>query len=229
MHTTFENKLRTWDSCAQDTLIEAMLKWYLAVDEYDARRQIAAEPGIDLAGIKNSVVAGLTMAANLLNVEPVQLISEEKLGVLKRLTASQIVEVLDAIHLQWIEDNFNAKRWAEKYFNGQLFQYRKTTRIPWAEVEKDLLFVQKYLIAGGTEVSVEEIKAAFDERVAADTAEDDLPVIKARAMTLADEIIPQLKAFQQLKAKPEVAPKVAAFLEEHHDPIEIMEIMVSSI
>jgi len=146
----------------------------------------------------------------------------------KNLTAAEIVEVLDAIHLQWIEDNFTAKRWAEKYFKGQLPQYRKTSRIDWTEVVKDLLFMQKYLIAGGSEVSVEEIEAAFGEYVADDTAEDDIPAIKARAMTLAEEIIPQMEAFK-LKAKPEIAAKVKAFLEEHQNPDEIMRIMVSSI
>ena len=225
---TFEIVLVNGGSCAQDTLIAAMCEWWMAEDENDAKRQIAAAPGSDLAGIKNSVVAGLTKAANLLKVDPAQLISEENLAVLKNLTAAEIVEVLDAIHLQWIEDNFTAKRWAEKYFKGQLPQYRKTSRIVWTEVVKDLQFVQKYLIAGGSEVSVEEIEAAFGEYVAADTAEDDIPAIKARAMTLAEEIIPQMEAFK-LEAKPEIAAKVKAFLDKHTDPVEIMNILLSSI
>jgi len=225
---TFENVLVNGGSCAQDTLIAAMCEWWMAKDEADAKHQIAQAPGADLAGIKNSVVAGLTKAAEMLDVDPEQLIAEENLAVLKNLTAAEIVEVLDAIHLQWIEDNFTAKRWAEKYFKGQLPQYRKTSRIDWTEVVKDLLFMQKYLIAGGSEVSVEEIEAAFGEYVADDTAEDDIPAIKARAMTLAEEIIPQMEAFK-LKAKPEIAAKVKAFLEEHQNPDEIMRIMVSSI
>jgi len=205
-----------------------MCEWWMAKDENDAKQQIAAAPGSDLAGIKNSVVAGLTKAANLLKVDPAQYISEENLTSLKNLTAAEIVDVLDAIHLQWIEDNFTAKRLAEKYFKGQLPQYRKTSRNVWTEVLKDLLFVYQYLIAGGSKVSVEEIESAFGEYVAADTAEDDIPAIKARAMTLANEIIPQMKAFK-LKAKPDLAAEVEKFLDEHTDPVEIMDILVSSI
>ena len=227
MRNTFRELLKTNGSCAQETLAAAMIEWWMAADKYDAMKKISNAPGCDLAGIANSVLAGLTQAATLLECDPEQLISESDIAVLQNLTAMQIVEVLNAIHLQWIEDNFTAKRWAEKYFKGQLGQYRKTSRIPFEELVKDLLFVQQYLTAAGCEVSVEEIHAAFDTYVTADTNDDDVFSLVSRAKKLAPEIISQMEALIG-RAKPEIANQVEDFLAEHNDPEEIMDILVVS-
>lgn len=72
----FETMLAIDGSAAQETLANAMVVWWMARDKEDALKQIEAAPGEDLAGIKNSVIAGLSSLANSLGVGIEQLIEE---------------------------------------------------------------------------------------------------------------------------------------------------------
>lgn len=226
----FVDALARPGSAAQETLVKAMVEWWMATDRNEALAQINAHPGSDLAGIENSVVSGLTEAANILVCSLEDLISERDLTPLAKLTPFEILSILDSIHTQWIEDNFSARRWAEKYFKGQLFQYRATSNLPWKEVAKDLLFIQEYLTAAGCTVTEEDLKEAFALEVAALKGDQDLHETALRAVALADDIIPAIIAFREKSAKkPELVAKIDAFLALHPDPVEIMGIMVKSI
>lgn len=232
MCKNFETMLETMNSCAQETLIDAMCEQWMASDRADALKQIQANPGIDLAGIEGSVVSGLKKAAGLLKVDADELISEKCLEALANLSAPEIVLVLNAIHVQWIEDNFSAKRWAQKYFKHQLFQYRKTSRISFEEVEKDLLFVQRYLEAGKCSVNKAEIEEAFEVYVDTDKSESDLDVIAKRARTFAPEIIHFIQVYRDSLNPEKKAAEIAEineFLAAHTNPEEIMEIMISAV
>lgn len=232
MRKHFEKQLATVGTCAQVTLIDAMCEWWMAADRDDAFNQIKANSGVDLAGISNSVISGLEKAAQLLDIDSFELVSENSLEMLVKLTAEQIVLMLDEIHIQWIEDNFNAKRWAQKYFKGQLFQYRKTSRIPFGELEKDLLFVDRYLSAGYNRVTRREIQQVFQQYATADQGEEDLIAIAEKARTFAPEIIHWIEVYRD-SLNPEKKAKeievINQFLAVHSDPEEIMEIMISAV
>lgn len=217
MMTMIKEMLTRNDSCAVRTLAKAMVEWYMASDEEDAINQIIANPGEDLAGISNSVIAGLTCCADQLGIPAEMLIEERDLSPLGTLTADQVVLALDAIHLQWISDNLTARRWAEKFFKGQLDQYRKTSKISFSEVSKDLLFIQQYLTAGGSELCLRDIEQAFTSYSLADEGDEDLDRIVRSANSFKDEIISAMEAFEK-KAKPEMAKEVRLFLEEYTDP-----------
>lgn len=228
----FENMLATTNSCAQETLATAMVEWWMANDYADAIQQITAAPGSDLADIKNSVVSGISVLAKALDVEPNELISEEKLMVLVEATPAQIVMALNAIHIQWISDNFTARRWGEKFFKGQLPQYRKTAKIAWSEAVKDLLFIAEYLRKGGNTCSNEEIQGAFEAYAGANSADDDLEAIATKARTFAVDIIEAIKAYRaelDPKKKAEQIAEIDNFLAEHSDGAEIMEIMIAAV
>ncbi len=221
MTTTLKEQLTKKESCASQTLAKAMVEWWMAKDEEDAYMQILANPGEDLAGISNSVIAGLTCCAEQLGIPAETLIEERDLSPLGTLTADQVVRVLDAIHLQWIADNFTARRWAEKYFKGQLGQYRKTSRLPFTEVVKDLLFIQQYLTAGGSALCVSDIESAF-KAYSCEEGDEDLETIKEIVNSFKSEIIPAMEAFEK-KAKPEMAEKVRRFLDEYTEPEAIIK------
>jgi len=227
---TLINMLATTNSSAQNTLANAMIEWWMASDKDDALKQINANPGSDLAGITNSVVSGLTALAELLGVDSNLLISEENLTVLSVATPEQIVIALDAIHKQWIIDNFTARRWGEKFFNGQLQQYRKTAKIVWSEVVKDLLFIAEYLIKGNNICSNEDIQIAFEAFALANSEDDDLEGIADKARTFAPDIVDAIKAYRA-KLDPEKKAKQIAeidnFLAEHPNGTEIIEIMLT--
>lgn len=230
---TFENMLATANSAAQNTLINAMVEWWMAKDHEDAKEKINAAPGSDLAGITNSVVSGLTALAEQLGIDSNELISEEKLHALEAATPEQIVIALDAIHRQWVSDNFTARRWAEKFFKGQLPQYRKTAKLAWDEVVKDLLFIADYLIKGGNFIcSNEEIQSAFVVYAEENSDDSDLTFIEKQARTFAPEIIEWIVAFRD-KLDPEKKAsqieEINKFLDEHTDGAEIMEIMIKSV
>lgn len=226
-----ENMIATENSAAQNTLIDAMIEWWMASDKEDALKQINAAPGSDLAGIENSVVAGLTALAEQLGIDSNDLISEEKLAALAAATPKQIVIALDAIHRQWIRDNFTARRWAEKYFKGQLPQYRKTAKIAWDEVAKDLLFIAEYLKKAGNACSNEAIQSAFAVYAEENSDNGDLPEIAEKARTFAPEIIDWIVAYRgkldPVKKASHMA-EINKFLDEHTDGAEIMEIMIAA-
>ena len=230
--TIFENMLATSGSAAQETLIDALTNWWMAADREDAIRQIEAAPGEDLAGIENSVYAGLSVLAELPGIEMDDLINEKNLSGLADASPIDIVFALDAIHTQWIDDNFSAKRWAEKYFNGQLFQYRKTAKLPWRELLSDLLFIRRYLKRGGNTCSEEEIQEAFELYAQLHDDDDDLEEISEKARIFADEIINWISAYRNkldsVKKSQQIA-EINEFLSKHQDGAEIMEIMIESV
>lgn len=233
-NNVFATMLATNESATFKTLADAMCEWWMASDRADAVRQIVAAPGEDLAGIKNSVVSGLTVLADALGVDVEDLLSEEKIQLLREVTATQVVAALNAIHTTWIEDNFSARRWAEKYFNGQLFQYRKTAKLPWKEVKKDLLFIAEYLTEGGNTGSDEEMQVAFAEFAAANSEDDDMDAIAVRAREFAPAIIEQIQVFRgkqdptKEKGQAMIA-RIDDFLSQHTDGGEIMEIMIAAV
>lgn len=229
---TFEKALATTNSAAQATLIDAMVEWWMATDRQDAIAQITTNPGQDLAGIKNSTVSGLTCLAAALYCNPETLISETDLGVLSMVSPEMIVESLHAIHTKWIEDNFTPRRWAEKYFKGQLPQYRKTAKISWTEVSKDLLFIAEYLQAGNAQVTDNEIQSAFIKFAEYDSSDDDLAGIRRKAMSFAPDIIQWIKKFRDgldPVKKASMIDTINQFLDDHSDPIEIVEIMIAAV
>ena len=226
------NMLATRNSAAQKTLIRAMLEWWMASNQEDAISQIEQNPGQDLAGISNSVLAGLKALAAELWVEAEALLEERNIEVLKYATPAQIVMALHAIHTQWIEDNFSARRWAEKYFKSQLPQYRKTAKLEWQEVAKDLLFISEYLKAGGNTVTEDEVKVAFEAYAAANAEDDDLAGIAVKARTFAPDIIAEIELFRAKLDPVKKAAMVSAideFLSQHEDGAEIMEIMIQAV
>ena len=222
--------LMTEGSCAQKTLVKAMLEWWMAKDEEDALNQIQAAPGEDLAGITNSVMYGLVKLAVALGVEAEVLVAEENLKILANATPENIVSALDSIHTKWISDNFTARRWAEKYFKGQLGQYRKTSKIAWSEAKKDLLFIDVYLEVGGNTCTIEDVKKAFESYAAVDLEDDDLELIANNARRFATEIIECIKQFREKSiSKPEMVERIDNFLAEHNEPNEIIEIMINAV
>lgn len=228
----FNEMLATANSAAQNTLINAMLEWWMANDREDALKQINAAPGSDLAGIENSVLAGLTALAEQLGIDSNELISEAKLDALAAATPAQIMIALDAIHRQWISDNFTARRWAEKYFKGQLPQYRKTAKLAWSEVVKDLLFIAEYLNDGGNICSKEEIQSAFVVYAAENADDSDMTFVEKQARTFAPEITEWIVAFRDKLdpvKKAEQIAEINKFLDEHTDGAEIMEIMIAAV
>lgn len=228
----FENMLKTNNSCAQETLAKAMVEWWMATDHEDAIQQINAAGGADLAGIQNSVISGLSALAEALGVQADELIYEENLAVLERVTPEQIVNALNAIHVQWVRDNFTAKRWGEKFFKGQLSQYRKTAKIAWSEAVKDLLFISEYLKKGGNTYSEEEIKVAFEAYAEANSKDDDLVAIAILAHTFAGDIVDSIKAYRgklDPKKKAAQVEEIDRFLAEHSDGAEIMSIMIEAV
>lgn len=248
-------KLATPRSAAQNTLIAAMCEWWMATDRDDALRQINAAPGKDLAGITNSVIAGLESLAESINMDSAVLIEELALAVLVEAKPEHVVLALDAIHEQWIRDNFNARRWAEKFFKGQLYQYRKTANLPWSEVKKDLLFISSYLARGGwcmgesdsvtRYANVNAIYDAFERYANANAGDDDLAFIAEKARTFAPEIVGQLYMFRvktQKAADEKVAngkdatkelallARIDSLIVEHDGNGEsIMEAMIASV
>jgi len=226
------NTMLAKNSATRETLISAMVNWWMASDRDDALTQITAHPGEDLAGIENSVMAGLKTLGFLLDVEVEDLVSEAKLDALKEATAMDIVISLDAIHIQWLDDNFSAKRWAEKYFKGQLFQYRKTSKLPWSTAALDLLFIQKFLSRGGNTHTEDEIKEAFESYARIDSGDEDLEEIALHARTFAPEIISWVIAYRDKldpKKKAQQIKEVNDFLSKHQDGAEIMEIMIKAV
>lgn len=226
------NMLATRNSAAQKTLIRAMLEWWMASNQEDAISQIEQNPGQDLAGISNSVLAGLKALAAELWVEAEALLEERNIEVLKYATPAQIVMALHAIHTQWVADNFSSRRWGEKYFKGQLPQYRKTAKLEWKEVAKDLLFISEYLKAGGNTCTEEEIQAAFVEYCAANAEDDDMQAIASKARTFAPDIIAEIELFREKLDPVKKAAMVSAideFLSQHEDGAEIMEIMIQAV
>lgn len=230
--TTFNAMLATSESAAQKTLVAAMLEWWMASDKEHAIRQIVAAPGEDLAGIGNSVISGLSALADALGIKAEELLSEQNLIALAVATPDMIVGALDAIHTQWVEDNFSARRWSEKMFKGQLPQYRKTSKISWEEVEKDLIFISEYLKAGGNTVTEDEVKVAFEAYAAANAEDDDLAGIAVKARTFAPDIIAAIEGFRAKLDPVKKAAMIAeidAFLSQHTDGGEIMEIMIADV
>ena len=226
-----ERMLKTTGTAAQETLISAMLEWWMASDRDDALSQIVAAPGKDLAGIKNSVIAGLASLAESLEVKLEDLLSEERLVVLSDAMASDVVKALDAIHLQWIEDNFTARRWAEKFFKGQLGQYRKTAKLPWSEVEKDLLFIKEYLKEYRS-FDDDDLQESFEEYAEVNSSDDDLEAIASKASSFAPEIIDWIVKFRDNLdpvKKAELITEINDFLSKHQDGAEIMKIMIEAV
>lgn len=227
----FETMLAIDGSAAQETLANAMVVWWMARDKEDALKQIEAAPGEDLAGIKNSVIAGLSSLANSLGVGIEQLIEEQQLNLLEKATPRNIVEALNAIHLQWIEDNFTARRWAEKFFKGQLGQYRKTAKLPWAEVEKDFLFIEVYL-RDSFQWTEKAVQWDFHMYALEHNADDDLETIAEKARTFAPEIIDWIVAYRDKLDPMKKAVQIAdinEFLSKHQNGAEIMEIMIKVV
>lgn len=228
----FKEMLKTANSAAQNTLANAMIEWWMANDRADAMEKINAAPGSDLAGIENSVLAGLTALAEQLGIDSNDLISEENLDALAAATPEQIVIALDAIHVQWVSDNFTARRWAEKYFKGQLPQYRKTAKLAWAEVVKDLLFIAEYLKNGGNICTEEEIQNAFVTYAAENAEDSDMTFVEKKASTFAAEITEWIVSFRGKLDPEKKASQIAEidkFLDEHTDGAEIMEIMIAAV
>lgn len=228
----FNEKIATKGSCAQETLADAMCNWWMASNRQDAYQQIQAAPGQDLAGIENSVTAGLRSLADSLGVELKELLLEKKLQVLASATPEMIIKALDAIHIQWIADNFSARRWAEKYFKHQLGQYRKTAKLDWPTVMLDLLFIQRYLCTGGNAVAVEELQQAFAVYSAVNSSDEDLSQIAERARTFSGEIVSWIIAYRDKldpEKKAEQINEINDFLAHQKDGAEIMEIMISAV
>ena len=218
------------DSCAQRTLATAMVQWCMAKDYADAYSMINENLGEDLAGIETSIRAGLTCLAEDLNVPADDFISEKDLGPLYNATADQIIRALNCIHLQWISDNFTARRWAEKFFKGQLGQYRKTSKISFDELVKHLLFIQDYLKSGGCNVSIEEIRKAFEEFCFYDPGDEDLIDILCKAWDFRYQITDEIIRFRKKSyKKPELVSKIDAFLEEYTTPEERVSEMLAVI
>ena len=228
--TIFEKMLNTCGSAAQETLIDALINWGMANDRDDAMRQIHEHPGEDLAGITNSVFAGLKALADKLGVDVEDLVSE-KLDVLGLATPMQVIKACNAIHVKWIEDNFTARRWAEKFFKGQLPQYRKTSKLPWREVLSDLFFIRRYLEKGGNWYGEEELKDAFELYEVVESKDDDQADIIVKAMTFAPEIQKWIIAYRD-KLDPEKKQsqisEIDEFLAKGYDGSEIMEIMIAA-
>lgn len=225
----FEINLETKGTAAQNTLVAAMLEWWMASDKNDALRQIAEKPGEDLAGISNSVFAGLNKLAEIAGCPAENLISECDLNPLKDVTSFDIIEALDAIHGQWIEDNFTARRWAEKYFKGQLPQYRKTAKIGFSEAKKDLLFIQEYFVKAGNPINIEEIELAYRTYATSNAVNDDVTGIATRAMKFAPEIIDRIRDFREKSSnKPQLVQQIDGFLADHTDPQQIMLTMIDA-
>lgn len=142
-------------TAAQKTEISAMLNWGMASSREDAIAQIEANAdNPDLAGIAGSVLAAIG--------DKEDLVKETDFSSMAGKTAMEIVELLDKIHVAWVFDNINAKRLAQKYFKGQLFQYNSTGNISWSEVKKDYLFIASYIAKSGNKGSEQELEDAFE-------------------------------------------------------------------
>ncbi len=220
-------------TAAQRTLINAMCEWWMASNKDDALAQIAAAPGQDLAGITNSVVSGLVALAEALRVPVEVLTTEENLSELRNATAEQIVFALDSIHQQWIEDNFSEKRWAQKYFKGQLGQYRKTSKIGFTEAIKDLLFIAEFLKTGGSPVTVEEVEVAYQQFAKADASDDDLVTVATRAREQLDpeEVLRQMKAFRDSldpEKKADLISKIDAFIQDTPED-QVIDMLLAAV
>ena len=142
-------------TAAQETEISAMLNWKIASSREEAIAQIEANAdNPDLAEIAGSVLAAIG--------DKEDIIKETDFSSMAGKTAMDIVEILDKIHVAWVLDNINAKRLAQKYFKGQLFQYNSTGNISWSEVKKDYLFIASYIAKSGNKRSEQELEDAFE-------------------------------------------------------------------
>lgn len=222
----FEEMLAVENSAAQETLAAAMVEWWMATDQQDALQKIRANSGKDLAGIQSSVLAGLTACAEILDCSLESLVLETDLKLLKKLTAGDVILILDAIHKQWVEDNFNARRWAEKFFKNQLVQYRKTAKLSWDEVRKDYLFIESYLKAAGNIFEEQELYVAFTEYATKNSADDDLETLE-KAREFETEILGEIQKFREKSdGKVEVVARIDGFLKLTSEPSEIIDKMI---
>lgn len=222
-------------SCAQKTLVSAMVLWEIAENESDALRQIESHPGVDFAKISNSVIAGLKSCAKQLGCSYKKLISEEDLSPLANLSADQIIVALDVIHKRWVDDNLTASKWTAKFFNGKLSQYRNISHLEFDEVMTNYLFIKEYLIAANCQVSFDKLQKAFDKfRFVnySDPENSDVTAITEIAYGFRFTIVYEINDFRLksiLADQPEMTRKVDSFLESHEDSYSIMGAMFSAL
>lgn len=211
-------------TAAQETEISAMLNWKIASSREDAIAQIEANAdNPDLAGIAGSVLAAIG--------DKEDIVKETDFSSMAGKTAMDIVEILDKIHVAWVLDNINAKRLAQKYFKGQLFQYNSTGNISWSEVKKDYLFIASYIAKSGNKRSEQELEDAFEaySYKAHYTPRFDADV-DIMFRNCAPFIIAEIEKYRDDPNQPKDAEMVAQineFLEENErDGKKIMEQMI---
>ena len=218
--------------CAYETLADAMVTFGQAKNFEDAYEQIKSHPDEDLAGIETCVYTGLTSCAEQIGCSVEQLISEKDLSPLADLSALQIVKAIDAIHKQWIRDNFTPAMWVQKYFTGQLGQFRKMSRIPLYEAAKDLLFIQEYLLAGGNAIPLEEVEEAFVEYSKNDSGDEDIPLIEETVYGFKNVIVREIRNFREdkeAKNDTEMVERVNNLFRKTTNPEEILNEMLCVI
>ena len=157
-------------SAWEQTMADAMVKWKLADDLGHAYELIDLRPGEDLAGIDSAVQTGLTSLETTMFLPEGSLFTEQLEG-LSKVTELDIIEAIDAIHLNWREENW--KRFLEKCVLGEEQQYRQTQRIGWEEALKDLLFIRRYLMVAGVHLDELALEKTF-EQWASETANDNM-------------------------------------------------------
>lgn len=227
----FEEMLAVTGSCAQATLASAMVEWNIAENASEAIRKIKASPGEDLAGIKSSVIVGLSSFSNSTGARLEELISESDIEVLQMVTPEEIVLALDAIHATWVRENLTVRHWVEKYFKMELDQYRKTAKLPWYEVKKDLLFISKYLENGKCMWTKYDIFKAFEE-YSHKSPDDDLEDIQEKVRSFAPDIVEEIIRYKYELSFHEMLimyPIIDKFLSRYYDAEEIVEVMLSTI
>lgn len=222
MKRNFTEALRRHNSAAMATECKAMNEWW-----------VDGDPVTDPAGIADSVIAGLTEAANILGINPIQLIGEADISPLANLNAMQIVKMLNGIHIDWRGHNWNQKRLVEKYFRDQLFQYSATHMIGWDEVRKDLLFIKEYLQAAGSTVTDDAIQSAYEDYCRQDHGVDtDLQnMIATAAKEFVSGTVVAIMNFINANAekKPNLADAARTFLETYQTDDEAMNAILSAM
>jgi len=225
----FKKTLETNGSVAQATLLSVLCE-----GGYDAREAevlVMSNPGEDLAGIKDYVVAGLSSLAESIGIKPEDFINESRLKYLSTVLPDEIVRAIDAIHRQWVEDNFTPKCFAENFFNKQLFKYRNTENISWEEAEKHLVYIFPYIIIGGGFCG-EEVEIAFQKYSKNNSSDEDLEAIEAKVRSFENDIVDAINAYRvkldPIKESDKIA-EIQKFLKEHSDAKEIIDIMIAAI
>lgn len=210
----FNQLLATEGTCARQTLISVLVESQKAYDAKAAVKRLNTYPGYDIIGIHPYVNAGMRSFSEQLQIPLESLVGETDLSPLEDVTSDQIFKALSSIHDCWINENFSALNWVEKFFARKLCFYLPAEALPFEVNKMNMLFIEKYLYAAGCLVNFADIEGCYIDARSSSKLDNAKMSLIDRAYSMQDEILTSFYNFRTRIKDPGLTERINLFLRE---------------